>query len=73
MKSEHMILLVSGLGLTIISLVFIFPYLGLYTIERFGNLPIMPHEMTGFQKSLYLTVFAVMFSGGLGLLTKGFT
>jgi hypothetical protein len=73
MKSEHIVLLVSGVGLTIISLLIIFPYLGLYAIEQFEWLRTMPHEMTGFQKSLYLTVFAVMFMGGLGLVAKGIT
>jgi hypothetical protein len=71
LKSDHIVLFISGIGLTIISFLIIFPYFGLYAIEQFENLPMTPHEMTGFQKSLYLTVFAVMFIGGLGLLAKG--
>jgi hypothetical protein len=74
MKSDHMVLFASGLGLTIISFLFIFPYVGLYTQKLFENLTTMPMEVPGLhpQNLLYSCVFAVLFVCGLGLLAKGF-
>jgi hypothetical protein len=68
-----MVLFASGIGLTIISFLFIFPYLGLYAIEQFENITITPMELTGLENPLNLFVFAVLFIGGLGLLVKGFS
>lgn len=67
-----MVLFTSGIGLTIISFVFIFPYLGFYTYEQFENITLIPLELSGLQNPLNLFVFAVMFIGGIGLLVKGF-
>lgn len=73
MKSDHLVLYISGIGLTIISFLFIFPYLDFYAYKAFENITVMPIGLTGLQNPLNLFVFAVLFMGGLGLLTKGFT
>jgi len=68
-----MVLLASGVGLTIISFLFIFPYFGFYAYKQFENMTVELIGVTGLQNPLNLFVFAIMFIGGLGLLVKGFT
>jgi hypothetical protein len=73
MKSDHVVLFVSGIGLTIISILFILHYLDFYAIKQFENKIVMPIGLTGVQNPLNLFVFAIVFAGGIGLLVKGFT
>ena len=68
-----MVLFIAGMGLTIISLIFIFPYFGFYIIEQFENITPMTTEVTGLENPLNLFVFAVLFTGGLGLVAKVFS
>jgi hypothetical protein len=68
-----MVLLASGVGLTIISFLFISPYFGFYAYKQFENMTVEPIGVYGLQNPLNLYVFAIMFIGGLGLLVKGFT
>ena len=51
-----MVLLASGVGLTIISFLFISPYFGFYAYKQFENMTVEPIGVYGLQNPLNLYV-----------------
>jgi hypothetical protein len=57
-----------------VSFLFIFPYIGFNVNKQYANVTAIPIAVTGLDPGdpINLIIFAVLFSGGIGLLVKGF-
>lgn len=73
-KSYRRDLVAAGIGLTIISFVFLFPYIGSIVNRHFANVTSGPIDVTSLdpRDPVNLFIFAALFFGGIGLLVKGF-
>jgi len=57
-----------------VSFLFIFPYIGFNVNKQYANVTAIPIAVAGLDPGdpINLIIFAVLFSGGIGLLVKGF-
>lgn len=73
MIGYHRVFVAVGIGLTITSFVFLFPYIGVTTNRHFANLTGGTISVTGLdpENPINLFIFAVLVGIGTGLLVKG--
>lgn len=67
-------LIAAGIGLTLVSFVFVFPYVGFTVNKQYANVTGGPISVTGLdpRDPLNLYIFAILFFGVAGLLVRGF-
>ena len=64
----------AGIALTLISLLFLFPYIASSVNKLYANVTESPINVTGLDPhdTLRLFIFAILSFSGMGLLVKGF-
>ena len=74
MKSYRQRLVAVGIGVILVSFLFVFPYVGFFVNKQYAHVTTGSINVTGIdpQDPINLFIFAILFFGGIGLVVKGY-